>query len=128
MAVSSSTRNSTRRAVTSMAGMLLIALSSTAFSGNAPTAPLKRAPLPYEFAPTKEMREKMALLHEQMAACLRSKKSISECRAEMQKNCHDMMGDQGCTMMMGMGGGKMGHEMHRRMTSNTPSSVSPPKD
>lgn len=116
MAVSNSIRNPTRRAVTSMMGVLLIALSSTAFTGNAPTTPLKRAPLPYEFAPTKEMREKMALLHEQMAACLRSSKSISECRAEMQKNCHDMMGDQGCTMMMmGTGGGKMRHGMHRCM-------------
>jgi hypothetical protein len=126
MAISNSTRNCTGRAVTSMTGVLLIALSSIAFAGNPPTAPLKRAPLPYDFAPTKEMREKMALLHEQMAACLRSKKSISECRAEMQKNCHDMMGDQG-TMMMSMGGAMIGHRMHRGMMSTTPSSSSPPK-
>jgi hypothetical protein len=36
--------------------------------------------------PSKDTREKMATLHEQMAACLRSDKSISECRDEMRKN------------------------------------------
>lgn len=108
-----------RRLVMSIASTLLIALSSTAFAA----APPPSAPS----TPTKEMREKMALLHEQMAACLRSDKSISECRAEMRKNCRDMMGNQGCSMMMGMGGGMMGYGMHRPMTSNTRSSSSPPK-
>ena len=53
-------------------------------------------------APSKETREKMAQLHEQMAACLRSDKSIDACRSEMMKNCHDL-GEQGCPMM-GHGG------------------------
>jgi len=50
-------------------------------------------------APSKETREKMAALHEQMAACLRSEKSIDECRTEMMKSCRDAMGPQGCPMM-----------------------------
>lgn len=111
--------NSTCRVMRSIAGTLLLALSSAAFAATPPAS----APS----IPTKEMREKMALLHEQMATCLRSDKSIAECRAEMQKNCHDTMGNQGCPMMMDMGGGTMGHGMHCRMTSNAPSSSKPPK-
>jgi hypothetical protein len=40
--------------------------------------------------PTKEMREKMAKAHEEMATCLRSDRAIEECHSEMMKN-HDMM-------------------------------------
>jgi hypothetical protein len=40
--------------------------------------------------PTKEMREKMAKAHEEMAVCLRSDRAIEECHSEMMKN-HDMM-------------------------------------
>ena len=84
--------NSARRIVTSITGTFLIALSSTAFAANPPAM----APS----IPAKLMREKMAFLYEQMAACLRSDKSMAECRAEMQKNCHDIMGNRGCTMTM----------------------------
>jgi hypothetical protein len=48
---------------------------------------------------SKETREKMAVLHEQMAACLRSDKSISDCHAEMRKNCQTTLGTQDCPMM-----------------------------
>jgi hypothetical protein len=58
--------------------------------------------------PTKETREKMAVLHEQMAACLRSDKPIADCHAEMKKGCQQGLGDQGCPMM-GMGMGKRSH-------------------
>jgi hypothetical protein len=54
------------------------------------------------------MREKMAVIHERMAKCLRSEKTLTTCRQEMQTSCSDMMGEQGCPMM-GMG-------MHGRMT------------
>jgi hypothetical protein len=53
-------------------------------------------------APTQEMREKVALAHEQMAACLRSDQSIAVCRQAMMQSCHDM-GGQACGMGM-MGG------------------------
>ncbi len=56
--------------------------------------------------PSKETREKMATLHEQMAACLRSDKSIDDCRAEMMKNCRETIGTQGC-QRMGKGYGRM---------------------
>ena len=113
--------NSTRRVATSIAGALLIALGSAVFAANPPTTTPS--------APSKAMREKMAAVHEQMAACLRSDKSISECRAEMRQQCQEMMGAQGCTMMMGMGGGMMGmgKGMQGGMMSNPPPSSSPPK-
>jgi hypothetical protein len=56
-------------------------------------------------APSKEMREKMATVHEQMAACLRSDKSIDDCRTAMMKSCHETIGPQGC-QMMGKGRGQ----------------------
>lgn len=57
--------------------------------------------------PSKDTREKMAVLHEQMAACLRSDKPIADCRDEMRKNCQTTVGAQGCPMMgMGRRGGR----------------------
>jgi hypothetical protein len=53
-------------------------------------------------APPKEMRAKMASLHEQMAACLRSDRPFNDCRSEMMKGCQQLMGEQGCPMGMGM--------------------------
>lgn len=79
--------DSARVIVTAIASALLIALSSTAFADNAPPAALKRAPVPSLDASAKETRERMATLHEQMAACLRSDKSISECHSEMLEHC-----------------------------------------
>jgi hypothetical protein len=116
--------NSGRRVAAAITGVLLIALSSAALAADAPAAPS---------TPTKAMRQRMATLHDAMAACLRSNKSIAECRAEMQKHCQAMMGNQGCTRMMGtggmmgMGGGMMGmgKGMHRSTTASPPSS--PPK-
>lgn len=58
---------------------------------------------------SKETREKMALVHEKMAACLRSDKPMTDCRGEMRKNCQEFMGKDGCPMMGQMGdmmGGK----------------------
>jgi hypothetical protein len=57
---------------------------------------------------TKEQREKMATIHEQMAACLRSDKAIDECHKEAMKSCQDAMGKDACSTM---------HEhMHDHMT------------
>ena len=60
--------------------------------------------------PDREMRAKMAGVHEQMAACLRSDKSMSDCRSEMMKGCQELMGGHVCPMM-GMGMGKHDHMM-----------------
>ena len=62
---------------------------------------------------SKETREKMAVIHEQMAACLRSDKTLSECHAEMMKSCHDNVGVHGCPMM-GHGHGKDGGGMRQK--------------
>lgn len=104
--------NSARATAAAITVASLIALNSTAFAADAPAA---------ASAPTKEMRERMATLHEQMASCLRSDKQIAECRTEMRKHCQAVMGSQGCTRMMGMGGMMgMGRGMHGRMTSSPP--------
>jgi hypothetical protein len=45
------------------------------------------------------MREKMAMMHEQMAACLRSDKPIADCRKEAMKYHQETMGNSGCPMV-----------------------------
>jgi hypothetical protein len=57
------------------------------------------APPPAHPAPSKQMREKMATMHERMAGCLRSDKAVATCHDEMAKACHEMMGEKGCPMM-----------------------------
>lgn len=115
---------SVRGTATAITGALLIALSSAALATDPPAAPS---------TPTREMRERMATLHEQMAACLRSDKPVTECRTQMLQHCQSMMGNQGCTRMMGTGGMMgmrggmmgMGKGMRGPMTSSPP--ASPPK-
>jgi hypothetical protein len=68
-------------------------------------------------APTKEMREKMATVHDQMAACLRSDKAIADCHKEMMKQCEDTMGKDNCPMM----------QMHHRMMKHHPADTTTPK-
>nr|BFD66032.1 hypothetical protein HAGR004_10540 [Bdellovibrio sp. HAGR004] len=50
-------------------------------------------------------RENMAKMHEDMAKCLRTSKSPSECQADMRMACKNM-GENACPMM-----GKKGHHM-----------------
>ena len=64
--------------------------------------------------PTKETRAKMATIHEQMAACLRSDKSMNDCRSEMMTACQTLLGDSGCPMM---GWGKRSHMMQGPATA-----------
>jgi hypothetical protein len=56
-------------------------------------------------APSPEMRQKMAAVHQKMAACLQSDKPIGACRSEMMQGCQETMGADGCPMMGKMGGG-----------------------
>lgn len=84
----------TRRSIGIMLAAMLFASASVTFAADAPPAA--------EAAPSKEMREKMAAAHDAMAACLRSDKSVADCRHEMQMKCQEMHGEQGCPMM-GMG-------------------------
>lgn len=88
---------SARLLVSAVASSLFVFAASSALADNASS---------HQMTPSKEMREKMAAMHEKMAACLRSDKPFAECRQEMMKSCQTMMGGKGCSMM-GMGG--MGH-------------------
>jgi hypothetical protein len=61
-------------------------------------------------APSPEVRQQMAAVHEKMAQCLRSERPMAECRAEMVGSCQQMMGASACPMM-GSGAGGMGPGM-----------------
>jgi len=92
------TRSTFRQAV---AVLIVSTVATAALAANPPATT--------STGPSKETREKMAVLHEQMAACLRSDKSISDCRDEMRKNCQTTVGAQGCPMMgMDHHGGRRG--------------------
>jgi hypothetical protein len=78
---------------------------ASAFIAAAALAVSAEPPASSASAPSKETREKMAAVHEQMAACLRSDKSITECRTETMQKCQAMLGQQSCR---GMGMGNAG--------------------
>jgi hypothetical protein len=106
-----STRRASNTFLRSLIASMMIAGASPVFAADEPPA----APP----APTKEMREQMAAMHEKLAACLRSDKAFADCRDEMQKSCGEMMGQQACPMMgMGMG---MGMGMQAGMMKQCPS-------
>ncbi len=81
-------------------GVIVLSVGAVWAADPPPSSSTPQAP------PSKETREKMATLHEQMAACLRSDKSINDCRSEMMKSCRETIGTQGC-QMMGKGHGWM---------------------
>ncbi|MEA9356604.1 hypothetical protein SHI21_10330 [Bacteriovorax sp. PP10] len=53
--------------------------------------------MPMEMTP--EQRVNMATIHENMATCLKSDKTVAACHSEMKENCKSMMGAEGCKMM-----------------------------
>jgi len=79
-----------------------VALAADAAKADAPKADVHRMEV------SKETREKMASVHEQMAACLRSTKSLDDCHHEMMKAHEamhdemkgDMKGEHDCDKMM----------------------------
>jgi hypothetical protein len=96
----------------SLLSLLGVASAWSAFAGDTTASATPTVP-------TKEMRAQMATVHEQMAACLRSDKSMAHCRNEMMNNCQKIMGTQGCSMT-GMGQGTKG--MHGGMQYQPPAS------
>jgi hypothetical protein len=80
-----------RLLVSSLLASLVVTLS-----GGAPLA--AEPPAAAATAPSKETREQMATMHEQMAACLRSDKPIADCRKEAMKHHQELMGKDGCPM------------------------------
>lgn len=87
---------------------VLLAFSSSVFAADAPSASTKAMK-----GPTKEQRQKMAEMHEKMATCLKSDRTIDECRTEMMKGCDEAFGKDGCPMM-----GKGMHKRHWRNRSS----------
>lgn len=82
-------------------GSLFVAgLLFTAMAAGAQPKPAGRPP-----EMTAEQREKMAVAHEKMAACLRSERPVSECHDELWKSCDATMGVGKCPMR---GGGRRG--------------------
>jgi hypothetical protein len=81
------------RAISFLAASLLAAvLAAPVWAADTPAAPAAAAQVrssDQEAAPSKAMREKMAAMHEQMAACLRSDKPVADCRAEIRKSCQE---------------------------------------
>jgi hypothetical protein len=76
---------------------VLLNAAASALSAETPATPSE---------PSKAMREKMATVHQSMAACLRSDRAFAECQQQMHRNCAEMVG-QGCSLM-GMGSHKKG--------------------
>jgi hypothetical protein len=77
--------------------------------------------------PSPEARQQMASVHQKMAECLRSDRPIAECRAEMLKSCHEMMGERGCPMMGSTGGGMGPGMMGGGMMQGGPAPEAPKK-
>jgi hypothetical protein len=99
------------------AASLLLAGAGLAVAANAP---------PVQAAPSKDTREKMAQMHEQMASCLRSDKPIGECRHEMMQSCQKMMDGKECPMMDMGAMGTMHHGTYDH-TGSAPAENSAPK-
>lgn len=73
-------------------------------------------------APSKQDREQMAQLHEKMATCLRSDKSVGECHKEMATQCRESMGADKCKGMAEHG---MKHEHHMDSSKDTNTTSKP---
>ena len=91
--------------------MVRTLLASLLFAGTGLTAAADQPPGTPP-APSKAQREQMAVLHEKMAACLRSDKELAACRDEMRSSCRATMGEQACPMM--------GWGMRDQMMKNAP--------
>lgn len=92
-------------------GLLLTSvIASTSFAQETTKsqAPNMKAPHPVI---TQQQREKMAAIHEKMAACLRSDRLFHECRSELHERCMSVIGKEGCPMMSEM---DWSHERHER--------------
>lgn len=94
--------------------MRSVAISMLMFFVGATAAQAADEPPAATAAPSKETRDKLAAMHEKMAACLRSDKAISECRSQMMQSCQTIMGTGNCPMY--------GQGMHGPMMNPPPPS------
>lgn len=72
---------------------------STSASAEEKGAPAQSA---NHMADIPEMKKDMADMHQKMADCLRTEKSIRECHGEMVKDCRGAKAAGHCSMMGGM--------------------------
>lgn len=86
----------------------IVALSMLSWTLSSPSwgADAVATPTPSKVV-SKEDREKMAVAHEQMAACLRSDQDLRTCHDALRKECQPVMGEH----CFGMGPRS---EMHRK--------------
>lgn len=85
-----------RKSIVGMS-LLLVLNTGVALAQGAPS-PTPSSAMKKGWNPTPTQRENMAKMHEQMAACLRSTKTMKECHDEMRKSC-EALGKEGCPMM-----------------------------
>jgi len=76
------------------------------------------APAADSSEPSQQTREKIAVLHEQLAACLRSDRPVSECRSEMVTNCQAQIGSNCATIAGVVHGTDNRHRMHPMGTAH----------
>ena len=84
------------QAVTRVTAGIFLPLLCVTAAWAADPAPADSTP---QVSSSKEVREKLAALHEQMAACLRSQPSVAECRDEMRRSCLVTFSAQECRAM-----------------------------
>ena|ERR1035437_9439765 len=97
------------------AALLTVVIGGGAFAEDkAAPAASKSGKMAWTLTP--DQRQNMAKMHEQMAACLGSDKTLKECHGEMRKGC-EAMGKDACPMMGEHGHGKMhkGMMQHKDM-------------
>jgi len=90
--------NTVKSTLLACAAAAVLGSFSMAYAADAPPPPVAKPAAPAKMehaAPTKEMREQMASLHEHMATCLRSSKSVEDCHHEMMAAHEKMEGAMG---------------------------------
>lgn len=101
----------------------MIILSSfvgvTVFSAETAKTKMTRKHMAMQVELTDEQRKSMATMHEKMAVCLRSTKTVSDCHDEMKTDCQQMMGQEGCPMMKSMKGMMRGGGVMQKSATKT---------
>ena len=77
-----------------LAFIAVTTLSLSTWAADEPKAPEKSVE---KAGPSKESREKMAVAHEAMAACLRSEQDLKQCHETLHKSCESAEGES-CPM------------------------------
>ena len=100
-----------RSILVKIATTIILGVSATSFAAENATTKHNMDKMKH-MEMTSEQRQSMAVAHEKMATCLRSEKSMEDCKMEMMNSCQENMGKESCSMMGEMHGmkGKMKHQ------------------